>query len=91
MNDKQDFFPQYLSAPLQVLWFEADELAVMIIFFTISSLYGGWFWLSLILGPFFYLRIKKNYPKSFIKHLLYFAGLKTPRNYPSFFEKLFLE
>ncbi|MDL1977039.1 MAG: type IV conjugative transfer system protein TraL [Deltaproteobacteria bacterium] len=91
MNDKQDFFPQYLSAPLQVLWFEADELAVMVIFFTIASLFGGWFWLSLIVGPFLYLRIKKNYPKSFIKHLLYFVGLQAPPNYPSFFEKLFLE
>ncbi|MCK4487667.1 MAG: hypothetical protein KAU38_13025 [Desulfobacterales bacterium] len=85
------FNPQYLASPLQILWFETDEVATLLIFFIISSLFGGWSWLLLFVGPYLYLRLKKNYPKSFIKHSLYFLGLKTPRNYPSTFEKFFCE
>ncbi|MBE9572413.1 MAG: hypothetical protein IMF11_17440 [Proteobacteria bacterium] len=85
------FNPQYLASPLQILWFETDEVATLLIFFIISSLFGGWSWLLLFVGPYLYLRLKKNYPKSFIKHSLYFLGLKTPKNYPSTFEKFFCE
>jgi type IV conjugative transfer system protein TraL len=91
MQDTENYFPQYLASPLQILWFETDEVATLLICFIISSLFGGWSWLLLFLGPYFYLRLKKNYPKSFIKHSLYFLGLKTPKHYPSTFEKSFCE
>ncbi|NVM20475.1 MAG: conjugal transfer protein TraL [Desulfobacterales bacterium] len=91
VQDKENYFPQYLASPLQVLWFETDEVATLLIFFIISSLFGGWSWLLFFVGPYFYLRLKKSYPKSFIRHSLYFLGLKTPRNYPSTFEKFFCE
>ena len=91
MQDTENYCPQYFASPLQVLWFETDEVATLLIFFIISSLFGGWSWLLLFVGPYLYLRLKKNYPKSFIKHSLYFLGLKTPKNYPSTFKKFFCE
>lgn len=91
MQEKDSYFPQYLASPLQILWFEADEVAVVLIFFIISSVFGGWSWLLCVAGPYSYLKLKKKYPKSFLKHSLYFSGLMTPKNYPSFFERTFFE
>ena len=38
-------FPQYLSKPFQVLWFEVDELVLFLFFLTLSLLYGKLMWL----------------------------------------------
>ena len=34
-------FPQYLSRPFQVLWFEVDELAIFLFTLTVALIYGG--------------------------------------------------
>ncbi len=91
IQQQQGRFPQYLSAPLQVLWFEADEIAMIVLLFTISSAFGGWTWLSFIVGPYLYSKAKSKYPKSFLKHMLYFSCLKVLRHYPTSFETFFLE
>lgn len=84
-------FPQYLSSPLQVFWFEADELAIVLIAFMIGSIFKGWFWLLLIFGPFFYTRYKLKYPRGFLKHSLFLSGLKDFAGYPTRFQKEFFE
>ena len=84
-------FPQYLSNPLQVLWFEADEVVVIALFFTISSVIGGVSWLLFLLGPYCYYLAKQKYPNGFIHHLLYFTGIKEMARYPGFFENFFNE
>ncbi|MCD4831681.1 MAG: type IV conjugative transfer system protein TraL [Anaerohalosphaeraceae bacterium] len=91
MENNDNFFPQHLASPMQVLWFDSDDLAIALLFFMLASVFGGWAWILFLLGPYLYLRIKMNYPKSFLKHFLYFSGLKTPRNLPSAFEKRFGE
>jgi hypothetical protein len=84
-------FPQYLSSPLQVFWFEADELAIVLIAFMIGSIFKGWFWLLLVIGPFCYTRYKLKYPRGFLKHSLFLSGLKDFAGYPTRFQKEFLE
>jgi len=84
-------FPKYLSAPVQVLWFEPDDLGILLFSFTLALIFGGLCWLLLFLLPYLYSRFKRKYPKSFFKHLLYFSGVKTPEKYPTAFEKRFLE
>lgn len=84
-------FPQYLSAPFQILWYESDELALFICFLVLALLYGAVFWLLLPVGPYFYSRIKRARPRGFLCHLLYMAGLVRMRNYPGYFEKEFAE
>ncbi len=84
-------FPQYLSAPLQVLWFEPDELGVVFAFFLFAMLYGSFFWALLFMAPWYYSRIKRRYPRGFFRHVLYFAGLTGMKGYPSYFEERFIE
>ncbi|MDA8165441.1 MAG: conjugal transfer protein TraL [Desulfobacteraceae bacterium] len=84
-------FPRYLSAPIQVLWFEGDELAILMVSCGIILIFDGALtWLSLLL-PVLYSRIKKRKPRGYFNHLLYIAGLVGFRGYPSYFEKEFSE
>ncbi len=84
-------FPQYLSAPVQVLWFETDELAIIIFFFLLASIFHGVFWIFCIVGPFGYSMIKSRYPSSFLQHMLYFSGIKNLKHYPNAFINSFSE
>lgn len=85
-------FPQYLTAPFQVLWFETDDLGIILIFLTLTLIFESMFWVALLfVGPYIYLKMKKKYPRGFLKHLQYFTGLNDMKGYPSFFEKEFIE
>ena len=85
-------FPQYLSKPYQVLWFEPDDMimayAAAIIF---GFMIGGVFWVIVPIVPFAYGRMKKKYPRGFIKHVGYFLGIITFKGYPGFFQQKFRE
>jgi type IV conjugative transfer system protein TraL len=87
----QKKFPQYLTSPLQVLFFEVDEIAIMFIALLIGLVLEGWTYFLIIVLPTVYSRLKKNYPRGFLKHILYFVGLTNMVGYPSFFEKEFIE
>lgn len=85
-------FPQYLSKPYQVLWFEPDDLCLMftgLIIFGIRI--GGWFWILVPIIPVGYSRLKRNYPRGFIKHMGYFLGIIPFKGYPSYFQQKFME
>jgi type IV conjugative transfer system protein TraL len=84
-------FPQYLSSPFQVLWFETDELVIVVVFLIFALIFGYLFWLLLFVGPYLYTRLKKKYPRGFLRHVLYFIGLIRLKGYPSYFEKEFFE
>ena len=84
-------FPQYLSNPLQVLWFESDELAVIVFCFVLALVYGGLVWLGFLAGPYLYHRTKQNKPRGYLFHLLYTVGLLKMEGYPSHFEQEFRE
>lgn len=87
----QKVFPQYLSAPFRVLWFEPDEMVIFLACFTLAMIYGWAFWVSVVVGPWGYTKIKKRYPRGFLKHALYFAGIVSLKGYPEFFEERFIE
>jgi len=82
---------QYLSSPIQILWFEADDVGIIFFCFAMWMVFGGYFWLLFVAGPILYGRCKKNYPKSFLKHMLYFSGLKSLKGYPDAFTNEFHE
>ena len=84
-------FPRYLSAPLQILFWDTDELCLIKISFTIAMIFGSWSYLLVIVVPWGYGRVKKRYPRGFIRHVFYFAGILKIHNYPDFSEELFLE
>ena len=84
-------FPQYLSSPLQVLWFEADELGIILFFFVLGFLFGNIYYLLMVAGPYAYSKIKKDYPTGFLQHCSYFTGLAKFDFYPDFFTRTFIE
>jgi len=84
-------FPQYLSNPIQVLWFESDELVVILFFFVLAMLYGGLAWILFFAGPYYYSHLKRNRPRGYLCHVMYMACLVNMENYPLYFEKEFCE
>lgn len=84
-------FPQYLSCPYQVLWLETDDMGVFFAFFILALMFGGWFYLLMVVMPFLYGRFKHKYPRGFLKHMLYFTGIINIKRYPTFYENHFVE
>jgi hypothetical protein len=84
-------FPQYLSLPYRVLWFEMDDLMFFLMSIVIAQSVGGWAWLGLIIIPCLCTKVKRNYPRGFTKHMLYYIGLINFKNYPDHFIKEFVE
>jgi len=84
-------FPQYLSRPFQVLWFEVDELAIFLFTLTIALVYGGMAWIAFVAIQYFYTRTKRSKPRGFLKHVLYVCGFLQMKNYPGYFHQEFHE
>ena len=84
-------FPQYLSRPFQVLWFEVDELAIFLFTLTVALIYGGLAWLVFVGVQYGYIRTKRSKPRGFLKHLLYACALLQMKNYHGYFEQEFHE
>ena len=84
-------FPQYLSRPFQVLWFEVDELAIFTFTLTVALIYGGLAWIVFVAIQYGYIRTKRSKPRGFLKHLLYACALLHMKNYPGYFEQEFHE
>jgi len=84
-------FPQYLSRPFQVLWFEVDELAIFLFTLTVALVYGGMAWIAFVAIQYFYTRTKRNKPRGFLKHVLYVCGFLQMKNYPGYFLQEFHE
>ena len=56
-------FPQYLSRPFQVLWFEVDELAIFTFTLTVALIYGGLAWIVFVAIQYGYIRTKRSKPR----------------------------
>jgi len=84
-------FPQYLGAPLQVLWLESDDLCLFFTFLTLAMIFGGMFWLLMIAVPWIYGRVKRRYSKGLLVHVLFMIGFIRLEGYPLFFEREFFE
>lgn len=84
-------FPQYLSKPFQILWFEIDELVIFLFTLTLALIYGKLMWIIFLAIQYFYTRTKKNKPRGFLKHILYVLGFIKMTNYPQYFQREFHE
>jgi type IV conjugative transfer system protein TraL len=84
-------FPQYLSRPMQFLWWESDELAVLLLFVGLAMMFEGVFWLLPFVGSYTFVRLKREHPKDFLRHVFYFIGLTRLRGYPEYWEREFSE
>jgi type IV conjugative transfer system protein TraL len=84
-------FPQYLSKPFQVLWFEVDELVLFLFFLTLALLYGKLMWVIFLASQYSYTKTKRSQARGFLKHVLYVFGLVKMTHYPDYFQQEFHE
>ncbi len=84
-------FPQYLSKPLQVLWFETDELIVFFFSLTLALMFGKFMWIFFFVFQYLYTKTKKTKARGFLRHSLYIFGFLKMKNYPEYFEREFHE
>jgi hypothetical protein len=91
-NPSSKRMPQYLTQPYQLLWFEPDDMTVMVLAYLMAMIFGGWFWwLMLIVFPTVYSRLKRNHPRGFLRHSMYMLGWTRMEGYPQYFEDEFIE
>jgi hypothetical protein len=54
-------------------------------------IFGGIFWILMIAVPWIYGRVKKQYSRGLLIHMLFMIGFAQLKGYPLFFEKEFFE
>jgi type IV conjugative transfer system protein TraL len=92
MAEYSPVFPQYMSAPTQVLWWEVDQLVIAALSFTAALLQGGVLtWILFVVIQISYARIKRNRPRGFLQHITYMFGLSKLNDYPEYFQQEFNE
>jgi len=77
---------------MQFLFWETDEVAIIVIFFIGALLFGGYIgWLLVFIVPAVYRHYKKTYPRGFLRHMIYACGLVQLKGYPEYFTDIFHE
>jgi len=85
-------FPKYLKSPIQVLWFESDEIGIFFGFMGLFLTYKSWPTFAVMIGmPWLYRWAKKRYPRGFFEHAKYQIGIVELTHYPLSFEREFYE
>ncbi|MEL6277278.1 MAG: type IV conjugative transfer system protein TraL [Pseudomonadota bacterium] len=74
--------PQYLHLPPQILWFDAQEILVLMAAYLGSVSFKGYSWVVLIGIAWFFIRFKRQKPRGYILHLFYRTGLFQLKGYP---------
>lgn len=74
--------PRYLHKPLQILWFDINEVICIVVFYIAAMSFGGLMWLLLIIGPAIFIPYKRKQPRGYFQHVLYQAGYAELAGYP---------
>ena len=74
--------PQYMHMPMQLLWFDTEEITIIVVCYIFGVVFGGYAWLFLFIGPVFYIQVKRRKPRGFLVHQLYRFGFAHLKGYP---------
>lgn len=83
--------PQYLHRPVQLLWFEGDEILAIGMGYFAGVLFEGYAWSAIVVLPWVYIRAKRRYPRGFLRHALYAMGFLRMDGVPSPYAHRFYE
>ncbi|WP_339145180.1 hypothetical protein [Pseudoalteromonas galatheae] len=83
--------PRYIHKPLQILWFDVNEVVILVIFYLAAMTFGGLMWLTLIIGPALIIPYKRKQPRGFFQHAMYLLGYAKLWGYPLPVSKKFKE
>jgi len=78
-------FPRYLHRPYRLLWFEKDEIILMIGVYVIALLTVMKALLAIPVVIIVYRREKQKRPRGFLRHVLYRLGIISFARYPDAF------
>lgn len=78
----EERMPEYLHLPIQILWFDTGEVAVIVVFYLMAMMFGGLMWIVLLIGPFTLIRYKRSKERGFFQHLIYQFGYAKIKGYP---------
>lgn len=84
-------FPQYLHRPFRIVWFEIDELILMIALYVVVVMTTYKAFPIIPLAIYFYKKEKAKRPRGFFKHTMFNLGLIDLKGYPSAFSDRFEE
>ena len=85
-------FPQYISSPIQILWWEMDQIVIAALSCTAAILQRGIIpWIAFIAVQLIYAKAKKNRPRGFMQHVLYMLGMSKIQHYPEYFNQEYHE
>lgn len=74
---------QYLHKPLQILWFDSSEVAMLVLLYIFALIFGGFAWLALFVIPFLLIPYKRSLARGFFQHLIYSYGWRDIKGYPN--------
>ncbi len=72
----------YLHKPLQILWFDANELMVIVLGYLAAMSFGGLAWLLMIIVPSILIPFNRKKPRGYLLHLVYRMGFSKLQGYP---------
>jgi hypothetical protein len=76
--------PRYLHLPVQIMWFDIEDVILIILCYSLWLILGNWMTLPfVVLVPYWFIAIKEGMPRGFIAHLLYEYGFLKMDVYPS--------
>jgi len=90
-SEKQKlWWPRYLKSPVQILYWEADELAPMLLGLVFSIIIKSIFPLILGIGTTILLvKLKRHLPRGFLYNVAYLVGLHRIKRMPYYVQKDF--
>ncbi len=75
--------PRYLHLPVQILWFDMEDIAIISASYALWLILDTWYALPLIvILPWLFKSAKTNKPRGFLRHLLYAYGVQKLTHYP---------
>jgi type IV conjugative transfer system protein TraL len=75
--------PRYLHLPVQILWFDMEDIGVILASYAIWMVMDSWWLLPIVvLVPWMFKTMKADKPRGFLRHLLYAYGLQKLERYP---------
>lgn len=75
--------PRYLHLPVQILWFDMEDIAILMCCYVLWMVLSSWYVLPLvIIGPYSFMKLKATKPRGFMRHILYQYGFAKLKGYP---------
>lgn len=75
--------PRYLHLPIQILWFDMEDIGVILASYAVWLVLDSWLALPLVvLVPWLFMSLKADKPRGFLGHALYGLGIHRLTLYP---------